>query len=78
MRIDLKEVTNVLDICNVNVYEMYMETEYESITIEVDEIDSIDMDTLIDELEDMNVFYDVEVVGNNIYCSYNDDEFFNI
>ncbi len=76
MRIDLKEVTNLLYDCNMNFYEMYIDTEYESITIEVDEIDSIDMDILIDELEDMNVFYYVEVVGNNIYCSYHcDDEF---
>jgi len=73
MRIDLKEVTNLLYVCNVNFYEMYMETEHESITIEVDDIDNIDMDTLIDELEDMNVFYSVDVVGNNIYCSYHDD-----
>ena len=68
MRIDLKEVTNLLYVSNVNFYEMYMDTEQDDITIEVESVESVDMDDLICGLED--IFEDVEVVGNTIYCSY--------
>ena len=69
MRININEAINLLYICNVNSYEMYMDTEQDCITIEVnDSMERVDVDELVEGLEEL--FDDVEVVDNKIYCSY--------
>ncbi len=51
--IDIKEIQNVLYVCNVNFYEFYVDVESECLTIELNEmIDNIDIDSLIKGLEE--------------------------
>lgn len=76
MRIDIKEIQNLLYRCNVNKYDMIMETEHETITITMTQpIETIDMEELTSELEE--IFYEVEFQEyddyTSLWLSYHDE-----
>ena len=71
MRIDIKEIQELLTNCNVNFYDMYIDNEMDCIDIDINEsIENVEMDDLIEGLKRI-VSDDVEVVGDGttISCS---------
>lgn len=70
MMIDIKEIQNQLYVCNVNFYDMYVDTEAECITIEMDELmETVALDRLIEGLE--KIFDEVECEEGNLVLYFN-------
>ena len=70
MRIDIKEIQDLLYNCNVNFYEMYIDTECECICIELNElIENIALDDIMEELNDLfdDVDYEDKTIFINLY-----------
>ena len=67
MKIDIKEIQNLLYVCNVNFYDMYVDTEHMDLIIEFNELlENVDMDELMNELNDLFREENVEFNGDDV------------
>ena len=73
MNIDVKEIQNILYCCNVNFYQMEIDTECECITIALNElIENIAIDELLEELKDIFNEIEFDEVEKVITLFFND------
>jgi len=72
MNIDVKEIQNILYCCNVNFYEMEINTDEECIDITLNElIEHIAIDELLEELNEIFNEIDFEDVEKVIRLYFN-------
>ena len=69
MRIDVKEIQNLLYVYNVNFYDMYVDTETGCIDVDMNEmLDNVDVEGLMGELRE--IFDDVSLEGETLMICY--------
>ena len=69
MKIDIKGIQELLYACNVNFYEMYVDTECECIDIELNEmIENIAIEELLKELKE--IFEEIEFNDSDVIILY--------
>ena len=69
MMIDIKEIQEILNNCNVHFYDMCIDTDNDCVQVDMNELsENIDFDTLTSDLG--RLFDEVIVEGTTVYLSY--------
>ena len=69
MMIDIKEIQEILNNCNVHFYDMYIDTDNDCVQVDMNELSKdIDFDTLTSDLG--GLFVEVIVEDTTVYLSY--------